>query len=417
MNTRFDAVVVGAGMAGAALALRLARNKWRVALISREASELPQADGASHYLTEAAPSEFPIQLARLGITGTQLSAALSPCSGLLTSWGDSGSGTPLAHHASDSGWRVDRAVLQPLLVARARRAGALLLRGYPLTGLRRSESSPGWDITLGTGERRAVLNTRYVVDASGRGAAVAALLHMPRRWIDRMVALNIHCPDPRGGRLDPLLDVIEAVPDGWWWSMEQVGGGRRISLMTDADLCAVHGLCDPGVLQNRIAAAPAAEQHLLISGQPARLRVSAAATGVLAQVSGADWLAVGEAAVATDPLVASGLEFALASAELAHMSLLSASQGNAEALTMYNLEVQKLFDTTCELRRLLYMREGRYPKSPFWQRRIHGEPGSPDSAEPLLMPSDGKAGQAADGGAKVWRSRRKGHLELVVMAA
>jgi flavin-dependent dehydrogenase len=107
------------------------------------------------------------------------------------------------------------------------------------------------------------------------------------------------------------------------------------------------------------------------------LRVVSAATSRLRTVTdGARWLAVGDAAVACDPLWGQGIVSALASGQSAAQAL----TGRPEALTEFAFAAQRRFDDYLRLRTYYYRRETRWPHSVFWARRHGGHAQQTQSA-------------------------------------
>ncbi len=98
-------------------------------------------------------------------------------------------------------------------------------------------------------------------------------------------------------------------------------------------------------------------------------RVVAAMSSRLDCVSGPGWLAVGDAAMAFDPLSSQGLKEALASGIRAGAALNSHLAGDATALGEYDRKANDVLREYSRLRAHYYGRERRWPQSVFWQRR------------------------------------------------
>jgi flavin-dependent dehydrogenase len=99
--------------------------------------------------------------------------------------------------------------------------------------------------------------------------------------------------------------------------------------------------------------------------------VVAANTSRLDRVSGRGWLAVGDAAMAFDPLSSQGLMQALASGIGAGQALSARLTGKVAAIGEYDIKTNDSFREYSRLRAVYYGREQRWPQSVFWQRR-HG---------------------------------------------
>ena len=91
-----------------------------------------------------------------------------------------------------------------------------------------------------------------VVDASGRAARVARLIGVRRVRYDRLVAWwrtdrgAFHLR-PTDRRPIDSTTLVEAVPDGWWYSMFLPGHRLVVAFMTDADLLVAPGPAADGL--------------------------------------------------------------------------------------------------------------------------------------------------------------------------
>lgn len=146
--------------------------------------------------------------------------------------------------------------------------------------------------------------------------------------------------------------------------------------MTDADLARGAGIDLTGLALDRLAAAPHTKRR--VQGLPLQSRATVwpAASQRLVRAAGAGWLAVGDAALARDPLSSSGIDFALASAELARATLVAAQSGDEDAIARYAAAIARDFDAYRALRAQFYGLERRWRAAPFWARRMVGpQPG------------------------------------------
>jgi flavin-dependent dehydrogenase len=226
----------------------------------------------------------------------------------------------------------------------------------------------GWRLQMEGSE--AALHARWLVDASGRSARIAARLGSERIRIDELIgiALRFTGGDEGGAARGPM---IEAVRDGWWYAARLPGGEELAVFMTDGDL--LQGAGDPtDFALGRLAAAPHSGQRVHGLSLRSRATVWPAASQCLVRAAGAGWLAVGDAALARDPLSSSGIDFALASAELACATLVAAQSGDENALARYATAIACDFAAYRALRAQFYALEQRWPDAPFWARRMSG---------------------------------------------
>jgi flavin-dependent dehydrogenase len=357
----FDVAIAGAGPAGSALALRLARAGARVALVERQRER-------AFRVGETLPPAIAPRLQRLGVWDRFMDTRPRASDHMLSSWGSAElRSQSFIAHPHQHGWQIDRARFDAMLAQAAVDAGAVLQAGCRVRDFDGSDAA-GWRVQVEGSE--AALHARWLVDASGRSARIAARLGSERIRIDELigVALRFTGGDEGGAPRGPM---IEAVRDGWWYAARLPGGEELAVFMTDGDLLQRAG--DPtDFALGCLAAAPHTRQRVQDLSMRSRATVWPAASQCLVRAAGAGWLAVGDAALARDPLSSSGIDFALASAELACATLVAAQSGEEDALARYAAAIVRDFDAYRALRAQFYALERRWHDAPFWARRMPG---------------------------------------------
>lgn len=309
---RVDVAVVGGGPAGAVTALLLARAGRDVALYEQSRND------ALRLGETLPPSVYPL-LRKLG---------LAECG------------------------EVDRRRFTRLLIDAAEQAGARVLRRTRVAKVSRS----GGGLRI---EANDAVSATTVVDATGRTAQVAKTLGANRVRLDKLV---------RVARLFELGSApagdtfIEAAPEGWWYASLLPDQRRIIALFTDAH----------EIVQSRLATVAGWSRAMgrtegirdLASGMPCgRIRVTTTASHELEPPLGDDWIAVGDAAFAVDPLSSDGVDFALRSAAAACDVLLGGDP------SVYQRQIA---GEACAYRRRraeIYSWEHRFADAPFWRAR------------------------------------------------
>jgi flavin-dependent dehydrogenase len=142
-------------------------------------------------------------------------------------------------------------------------------------------------------------------------------------------------------------------------------GGLSVFEMTDRDLW------QQELSGERFAATTLT--RLRCGGQAigASLGVFPAAT-VQHRVDAPGLLAVGDAAIARDPLAAEGLCFALVSAREAADTAAAMLAGDSRRQRAYTEGLNRVFGEHLEQRSHVYASEARWADRPFWQRRSTG---------------------------------------------
>lgn len=230
---RLEAVVAGGGPAGAVAALVLARAGRHVLLVD---GGPPGARSGAFTIGETLPPAARPLLHDLGLWTAFAADAHLSCPGTDASWG---SARLLGHsHLFDPhghGWHLDRDRFDAFLREAAVAAGALIRRAVVI-----GHRSAGGEQRLLVRERGGAVRelcSRWVVDATGRRALIGRRLALRRRQDRLVAAFTLLGGRVSGGHAgDPeLRTLVEAVPEGWWYTA-RVPAGRVVAHLTDADL-------------------------------------------------------------------------------------------------------------------------------------------------------------------------------------
>jgi len=170
-------------------------------------------------------------------------------------------------------------------------------------------------------------------------------------------------------QLRKAVTIIEAVETGWWYSASLPDSRLVIAYMTDADLYARGGRHSAvkwlEQLSRTVHTWARAEGRLLVS-QPL---VFQAASSRLDRVHGDNWLAVGDAAIAFDPISGQGVYRALESGIRAGDAVKAFLEGEPREVVRYADRVGEIFNQFLLQRAKYYGQEERWTNCSFWQRR------------------------------------------------
>lgn len=364
--TDWDAIVVGAGPAGSALACRL-RPHRRVLLLERDAAGTP----GSPRIGESLPGAARVLLQRFNAFERFLADAHAERGATVSTWDRA---EPVwfdpLRDPNGPGWHLDRTRFDAGLRATAVAAGAILIEDCGR--LRVSRSADTWcvDVEAQGAQHRAPV----LVDASGRSAVVARQLDLARRTDDALICLYAHLPADADD--EDQCTRICADRDGWWYSVRIPSGQRVLAFHLDADDPALKTLRDPEAFL-----AKAKRQPLLadaLQSAAAEVHARPAGSAALDAQALADtppgFFAIGDAMLSFDPIASQGIFHALASAESAATAIERRSGNAVSARKSYLDEMQSVRARYREHLHATYAGVARHRREPFWSRRTDGRP-------------------------------------------
>jgi flavin-dependent dehydrogenase len=354
----FDAIIIGAGTAGSVAALNLAPYR-RVLVLERSATP-------NWRIGESLPGAARRLLSDMGLLEPFVASGHLPRHALRSAWGETEPEVRDALADPDGhGWQIDRVVFEQQLRDEASRRGVLLLS--PAKVVRVARAADGWLVTFEREGNRYRATSRLLMDAAGRGSRNLAGLGIPRRIQDKLGCAWIRA---NGVTLPAGMVQIEAEAEGWWYAAPIPAGAGILAFHTDADLPAARDGRTLSTLLARARRLPMLGCLLQDAEWDRGERGYCAAQGTwLETAAGEDWLAVGDAALAFDPIAAQGLFNAmylgLAAAEATERWF----EGESDALSGYAAEVDRIRDAYVDNRAAWYRQEIRWADHPFWANR------------------------------------------------
>ncbi|MBB1488008.1 flavin-dependent monooxygenase QhpG [Oceanospirillum sediminis] len=339
--TQTRIIVLGAGPAGAATALGLKRLGYQVSVIG-EARSFSALEGISERVIQGmkhagfkrATTDLPEPSARNASWNGETNQANTEC-------------------------LIDRQHVDQLIVQ------DLINADIPVIQQRVSQVSldPVCQVTLTNGEHH---QADFLVEARGRAAPVTGL---QRFRGPETVSVLQHWQGPE---IEPGSAAV-SLPDGWAWMAAKQDGRRYLQLTLDVSekkLPQKDQLTDYCAQRFRqIPQARAFIEHASPVGTPYG-RIS---TPVLfEQTVGDNWIRVGDAAMAVDPLSGNGIFQALSSALQAPVvinTLIQCPERKALAREFYQQRVSGLFYRFARIGRDFYAMEERWQENSFWQQR------------------------------------------------
>jgi flavin-dependent dehydrogenase len=223
---------------------------------------------------------------------------------------------------------------------------------------------------LPNGDKETVA-ARFLVDATGRRAAIARRLGATTTRINRLVCTYAVRRAGAPTNLDGF-SVVEAAPNGWFYAARLRSGARLVAFHTDSDLTSPvswqREFAD-GVRATAIARAFQLPDEDDPSSSPPLLARVAAWSGCSVAAVGDDWAAVGDAACCFDPLSSQGLFNALYGALKLAPAIASSLTGDRRALADYGERLNTVWTAYRRHYSAFYRLERRWPDRCFWRRR------------------------------------------------
>ena len=353
-------VVLGAGPAGAATAIGLRRLGYLVTVVS-EWRRFAAVEGVSQRVLEG--------LRHAGLGGA-LSEAAMPATRQVRWNGE--------HLQMNQEFLLDRQRFDRALRDDLARTGVTLVEGR----IREVARAEGHQVRLDDGQ---TLQAEFLVEARGRQAPLAA---DRMRGPETISLLNLWHDAPGAP-----ASAVESLDDGWAWMARLADGRCYWQITLDAQGVPTKAALPEYCATRRRDSALVAELFGAQAMEPAQVHARSSTAILAGECVGDDWIRVGDAAMAVDPLSGNGIFQSLSSALQAPVvinTLLRRPERAALARQFHQQRVEQLFMRFARIGRDFYSQEQTRAGLPFWARRR----GWPD-AQSLHLAADWQSVQVA----------------------
>ncbi len=367
--------VLGGGPAGAATAIALCQRGHSAVVI--------ESSGYGNVrVGDTFPPRIRIPLVKLGVWEQFAADRHVPAPGIRSAWGqDDLYDNDFIYSPYGVGWHIDRGRFDSMLARCAEEAGAIVYRQAVLLSCLEDENG-NWHIEIAENDRRHHLRAGLVVDATGRSSSFAQKQGIPRIPYDRLIGVIGFATSRTPEKEPSSFTLIEAVESGWWYSTVLPGSRAVAAYMTDSDLYGKAQRLESDYWISQLRRTLHIQPSVSACTLDESNHVVAANTSRLERLTGKNWLAVGDAAMAFDPLSGQGVHKALQSALKAADAIDQRLSGSIEALPDYEAAMTRDFDEYRRTRNSIYGKERRWPEAPFWQRRHPHEVATAFPADP-----------------------------------
>jgi flavin-dependent dehydrogenase len=212
------------------------------------------------------------------------------------------------------------------------------------------------------------LNFKLLVDATGRKRAVLNKLGVTIDEYDHLTAFSCHLSRFNHPRLTHTV-YTETFPDGWGIVSALNKDVQVMTLYTDRAVAKQRGFSNytnwPEILEQTNYL-----RHFLTGDEQTKVRGYLANTSKPNRVAGENWLAVGDAAIAFDPLSSHGITNAVYTAIRAAIAIEKKVKGaDSDQFKIYAADLEVIFKQYMQIKNHLYRQEQRWTGSDFWAAR------------------------------------------------
>lgn len=354
-------LVVGGGCAGAATALTLLQQGFQVTIIEKQGA-YPDRVGET-----IQPPTVEL-LTRLGMDLGSFQHKHVESTGTSSAWGEPTiSHNDFLNKGLGNGWHLNRAKFDHDLLELARQHGAQVYHHTAFVSAISSENR--WQVSCkGEDGDTFTVKAGMVVDASGRSSKFAR-----NQGADKVIFDDLHAVytfwENTEGQPTSLQAWVESAELGWWYCAKLPDGQLAIGLMTDKFIIKEKSLSDFDRFQKQLDKTMHTKIRTMGYNPNGQCSIHVANSHLLYPVATDQWIAVGDAASAYDPLSSFGIHKAIQSGMDAAEAIALKYEGNLQAIAQYVTSVKTDFQAYLQMQSSYYQMEKRWPLSGFWQKR------------------------------------------------
>lgn len=355
---KYDVVVVGAGPAGSAMAIRLRQLNYSVCLVDDIKDE-------KRKVGESIPGAVVRLLNTLGVSGIEdllRSDAYRSSPANMSAWSeDTWKYADGIENPEGGGWHILRNEFDAALRNRATKNKAYFVKAKigKITSIKE-----GYRLKFKSKYVHS-LEAKWVIDATGKSNSVSKQFGVTRKYFEEQMAA-ICWLKPDESNLDETTK-IKSVFNGWWYSSKLPDNSRVVvfhGLTKDVSNYIKNisqylvDLNSINIIQKEVL-----KQDILFG-----LKTTDAGVSISEKFIGDNWIAIGNAALTFDPLSSQGVFFAIYSAIKAAETIdLVEKGGDCERLREeYVSKVIAVHNKNQKSRKYFYTQELRYLHEEYW---------------------------------------------------
>ena len=336
-----DVIIVGKGIAGLCLAWLLQQNGIDAVLLGRSKPVKTLA------LAETLPPSALVLLEQLGFRALFERSALKKTLGYHSLWGTAGvvDINFFFHSPFQYGLKLDKQKLLRALEKQLARPAVAVDNGFEFHPVHK-------EIHFRSENGFAMVKGKVFVEATGRSRALLKAMNIPVWELDHQLAFSCHLPRIRPPQIKH--DVFTELFDGGWGIVS--GLDEETNVMT---LFANKGTLLAGYMRDYtnwrgILTKTRLLKEFLVDSVGVKVTGAAANSSRAERIAGQGWLAVGDAAIAFDPLSSHGITNAVYCAWQAASAITQALKtGTSTPLLDYANTLEKIFEGYLETQQRL----------------------------------------------------------------
>jgi flavin-dependent dehydrogenase len=359
-----DILIVGAGPAGTASAMSILRySPLKVVIVENSSFEnLKIGEQVSN-------SIFDI-LSYIGIKREDFdSDCFIDGYDSLAAWG---SENMVPRHAMFSlngrSYQLDRNKFDLHLVERAAQAGAWIIPRSRVKFLKQDEDGHWTVKILHETKGEITLQCRYLVDATGRQSSICRQLDIKTSKADQLVGVGTFATFKSGKQLMQEI-YMETISEGWWYCSALPNARVNITFFTDADIIKDLRLQKSENWNYLLSQTRHIRKLLKNAVSEERLWIKNAFSQMVEPHQRQNFLAIGDAGIAFDPISSMGIGFALTSGCNGAKTIMDLNKGNKSVISTYWNDLNNIYQQYLAQKQQFYQKEMRWKDAQFWRRR------------------------------------------------